>query len=61
MTMEQRIIETTATLYRDDPVEHVRTIVIGSSRHYECKHCSHRLWTTDDEALERFVTDHEEH
>lgn len=51
----------TWSLYRDDPVEHVRTITTApGQRHYECSICKCRIWTRSDEALERFLKSHDE-
>ena len=47
---------------RDGPVDHVRTIYnteTPKSVHYACV-CGAILWTHDDQALENFLTTHQQ-
>ena len=49
----------TWSVYRDDPVNHVRTIKTPQgSTYYECSVCRCRIWTSSDEALEDFLVEH---
>ena len=52
--------EVTYTAYRDEPVEHIRTLDVGSARHYQCKSCGTKLWSNDDDEIERFVVTHKQ-
>ena len=50
----------TSSVYRDESVEHVRTIDTGPGRcYYECSKCTARLWTSSFDALEEFLVEHD--
>lgn len=50
----------TYSIYRDEPIENVRTMIPeGGSIYYQCVVCGEKLYYATDEAVERFIERHE--
>jgi hypothetical protein len=60
MTITPILGTPTWSLFRDDPVDHVRTIAASSGHsYYQCSVCNDRIWTDNDESLEDFLCFHD--
>ena len=60
MTITPILGKPTWSLFRDDPVDHVRTIAASSGHfYYQCSVCNDRIWTDNDESLEDFLCFHD--
>ncbi len=50
----------TWSIYRDDPVDHVLKVTTPQGYYHQCAHCNGRIFTSDHDCLERFITDHQD-